>query len=123
MRRLVLPLALAALLALAGLVVVQLLQPAQSLTPVEQARQLAGELRCPDCQSLSVAESRTAAVSSNETTPTMRRSATIAPNPRPSFVPSRRLAMKDVMVLPNGVVEVGSVRIRRAVRDPRAPGG
>ena len=61
MRRLALPLAFAALLALAGLAAVQLMQPAQSLTPVEQARQLAAELRCPDCQSLSVAESRTAA--------------------------------------------------------------
>ncbi len=56
-----LPLALAALLALGGLVAVGLLRPAEPLTPAEQARHLAAELRCPDCQSLSVAESHTAA--------------------------------------------------------------
>lgn len=61
MRRLALPLAVAALLALGGLVAVQLLRPVEPLTPVEQARQLGAELRCPDCQALSVAESHTAA--------------------------------------------------------------
>ena len=61
MRRWALPLALAALLALAGLAAVQLLRPVEPLTAAEQARELAAELRCPDCQSLSVAESHTAA--------------------------------------------------------------
>ena len=37
-----------------------LLQPAPALTPDEQAQRLAAELRCPDCQALSVAESHTA---------------------------------------------------------------
>jgi cytochrome c-type biogenesis protein CcmH len=36
-------------------------QPAAPTTRQEQARALAAELRCPDCESLSVAESRTAA--------------------------------------------------------------
>ena len=51
-------------LGLAGLALVVLLavaQPAPSATRQEQARALAAELRCPDCESLSVAESRTAA--------------------------------------------------------------
>lgn len=61
MRRLALPLALAALLALTALVVLEVLRPAAPLTAAEQAHQIAGELRCPDCQSLSVAESQTAA--------------------------------------------------------------
>lgn len=61
MRRLLLPLAVAALLALGGLTVVQLLQPAPGLTQAEQAQRLAAELRCPDCQALSVAQSQTAA--------------------------------------------------------------
>ena len=60
MRRLALPVAVAALLALGGLVAVQLLRPAAPATQVEQARQVAAELRCPDCQALSVAESQTA---------------------------------------------------------------
>ena len=37
-----------------------LLQPAPALTADEQAQRLAAELRCPDCQALSVAESHTA---------------------------------------------------------------
>ena len=61
MRRVALPIALAALLALVALVLLELLRPAPALTQAEQAHQIAGELRCPDCQSLSVAESRTAA--------------------------------------------------------------
>ena len=61
MRRLALPLAVAALLALAALVLLEVLRPAAPLTAAEQAHLIAGELRCPDCQSLSVAESQTAA--------------------------------------------------------------
>lgn len=61
MRRIALPVALAALLALGGLVVLELLRPAAAPTPAEQARQVAAELRCPDCQALSVAESQTVA--------------------------------------------------------------
>jgi len=60
-RRWALPLAIAALLALGGLAAVQLLRPAQPPTTDEEARQLAAEMRCPDCQSLSVADSHTAA--------------------------------------------------------------
>lgn len=61
MRRFALPIAMAALLALGALVLVDLLAPAAPLTQAEQAAQIAGELRCPDCQALSVAESQTAA--------------------------------------------------------------
>jgi cytochrome c-type biogenesis protein CcmH len=61
MRKVALPIAVAALLALGGLVVLELVRPAVVPTRAEQARQVAAELRCPDCQSLSVAESQTAA--------------------------------------------------------------
>lgn len=61
MRRWALPIAVAALLALAALVLVELLRPAAAPTQAEQAQQVAGDLRCPDCQALSVAESQTAA--------------------------------------------------------------
>jgi cytochrome c-type biogenesis protein CcmH len=61
MRRLALPFALGALLALGALVVVELVRPATPPTQAEQARQIADDLRCPDCQALSVAESETAA--------------------------------------------------------------
>ena len=60
MRRLALPFAVAALLALGGLVALELLRPAAPATQAEEARGIAGELRCPDCQALSVAESQTA---------------------------------------------------------------
>ena len=55
------PIAIAALVALAGLVMVELVRPAPAPTQTEQAQQIAAELRCPDCQALSVAESETAA--------------------------------------------------------------
>jgi cytochrome c-type biogenesis protein CcmH len=61
MRRLALPIAMAALLALGGLVVLELVRPATPPPQAEQARRIANELRCPDCQALSVAESETAA--------------------------------------------------------------
>jgi cytochrome c-type biogenesis protein CcmH len=61
MRRLALPIALGALLAFAGLVVLELVRPSAAPTRTEQVRQIAAELRCPDCQALSVAESETAA--------------------------------------------------------------
>jgi cytochrome c-type biogenesis protein CcmH len=59
-RRLALPVAVAALLALGGLVALELLRPAPPATQAEEARGIAAELRCPDCQALSVAESQTA---------------------------------------------------------------
>jgi cytochrome c-type biogenesis protein CcmH len=58
-RRLLVPAAALGLLAMVALVAVQLLRPAEPSTQAQQARQLAAELRCPDCQALSVAESRT----------------------------------------------------------------
>lgn len=61
MKGLALPLAVAALLALGGLVLIEVIRPSAPFTPAEQARQIAGELRCPDCQALSVAQSQTAA--------------------------------------------------------------
>jgi cytochrome c-type biogenesis protein CcmH len=55
-----LPVAVAALLALGALVILELVRPSAPPTQAEQARQIAAELRCPDCQALSVAESQTA---------------------------------------------------------------
>jgi cytochrome c-type biogenesis protein CcmH len=60
MRSLLMPVALAALLAVAAVAALGVLRPGSQPTIAEQARQLAAELRCPDCQALSVAESRTA---------------------------------------------------------------
>jgi cytochrome c-type biogenesis protein CcmH len=61
MRSWIWPLAAGALLATAALVALTSLQPSAPSTPGGQAAALAAELRCPDCQGLSVAESRTAA--------------------------------------------------------------
>ncbi len=58
-RRTAFTVALMALLALAAVVAVDLLRPAPALTLAQQAAQLESELRCPDCQGLSVAESHT----------------------------------------------------------------
>jgi cytochrome c-type biogenesis protein CcmH len=55
------PLAALALGALVIGVVAASLRPSTPPTAAEQARLLAAELRCPDCQALSVAESRTVA--------------------------------------------------------------
>jgi cytochrome c-type biogenesis protein CcmH len=60
-RRYALPIAMAALLALGALILFDALGHAPALTQTEQAAQVASELRCPDCQSLSVGESQTAA--------------------------------------------------------------
>lgn len=67
MRRLALPIAVAALLALGALVALEALRPDAPLTAAEQAQRIAAELRCPDCQSLSVAESQTAAAAAIRT--------------------------------------------------------
>ena len=64
MRRLLTTVAAVALLALGALVALQLTRPSLPSSPDEQAAQLAAELRCPDCQALSVAESRTRAADS-----------------------------------------------------------
>ncbi len=58
-RRTAFTLAIVALLALAAAVVVDLMRPAPALTRAQEAQQLESELRCPDCQGLSVAESHT----------------------------------------------------------------
>jgi cytochrome c-type biogenesis protein CcmH len=52
--------ALGALLATLAMVTVVALRPAEAPGPVERADALARELRCPDCQGLSVADSPTA---------------------------------------------------------------
>jgi cytochrome c-type biogenesis protein CcmH len=57
MRSYAFPIALAALLALGGLVAVMALRPGGAPSQGEVARQIAAELRCPDCQGLSVADS------------------------------------------------------------------
>lgn len=59
MSRWLLPVALAALLALAGVAAVAVLD-GPAATRAEQAHRLAAELRCPDCAGLSVAESSSA---------------------------------------------------------------
>lgn len=59
MRALLLPVSVAALLALGALALFTALQPAVAPTRVEQAARLATELRCPDCAGLSVAQSTT----------------------------------------------------------------
>ena len=61
MRRWLLLLATAGLIALGIAVAVVALQPPPAQTAEGQALQLAGELRCPDCEALSVAESHTGA--------------------------------------------------------------
>ena len=61
MRRWLTPLAALALAARAAAILVAVTRPVPPIERAAQARQLAAELRCPDCQSLSVAESRTAA--------------------------------------------------------------
>jgi cytochrome c-type biogenesis protein CcmH/NrfF len=60
MRSLALPIAAAALLALVAVAALQLVVPREPPTAAERAHTIAAELRCPDCQALSVAESRTA---------------------------------------------------------------
>jgi cytochrome c-type biogenesis protein CcmH len=57
MRRSAFPVAVAALLALVALVALTVLRPQVAPTRTEAATQLAGQLRCPDCAGLSVAES------------------------------------------------------------------
>jgi cytochrome c-type biogenesis protein CcmH len=57
MSRVGLPIAGAALVALAALAAVSLLRPGPIATRVESAAALAAELRCPDCEGLSVADS------------------------------------------------------------------
>jgi cytochrome c-type biogenesis protein CcmH len=61
MKGLALPVAAAALLALGALVALEVLRPTPALSPAEQELRIAADLRCPDCQALSVAESHTAA--------------------------------------------------------------
>ncbi len=63
MRRQAVPLAAAALVALVALLVVGLARPAVAPSRAEQAAQLAGALRCPDCAGLSVAESTSGSAS------------------------------------------------------------
>ena len=60
MRSLALPVAAAALLALAAVAALQALRPSDQ-TMADQSRAIAAELRCPDCEGLSVAESHTVA--------------------------------------------------------------
>jgi cytochrome c-type biogenesis protein CcmH len=60
-------LALAGLGLLAAGILAAALQPTPAPTIDQQAERLAGELRCPDCQGLSVAESHTAAANAIRT--------------------------------------------------------
>ena len=59
MRRLLPAIALGAVLALAALLLVYALRPGPDPTALQRADALATELRCPDCQGLSVADSPT----------------------------------------------------------------
>jgi cytochrome c-type biogenesis protein CcmH len=64
MSRPLLPLAGVAAVAAAGLVAITLLSTPAPVTDVERTKSLSAQLRCPDCQALSVAESRTRAADS-----------------------------------------------------------
>jgi cytochrome c-type biogenesis protein CcmH len=57
MRTLAVPVAAGAMLALVALIGLTYLRPPGHPTRAELAHQIAGELRCPDCQGLSVADS------------------------------------------------------------------
>jgi cytochrome c-type biogenesis protein CcmH len=59
-RRYAFPIALGALLALGGLVALLVLRPGVAPSQAEVAHQIAADLRCPDCQGLSVADSSSA---------------------------------------------------------------
>jgi cytochrome c-type biogenesis protein CcmH len=59
MRRLAVPIAAAALAALLVLIALNALRPGQPVSRTEAGAGIAAELRCPDCQSLSVADSHT----------------------------------------------------------------
>ena len=59
-RRFAFPIALGALLALGGLVALILVRPGGAPTQAELSHQVAADLRCPDCQGLSVADSSSA---------------------------------------------------------------
>jgi cytochrome c-type biogenesis protein CcmH len=54
------PIALGALLALGGLILLLVLRPGLAPSQAEVAHQIAADLRCPDCQGLSVADSSSA---------------------------------------------------------------
>jgi len=56
-RRYAFPIALGALLALGGLVAVMVLRPGLAPSQAEVGHEIASDLRCPDCQGLSVADS------------------------------------------------------------------
>jgi cytochrome c-type biogenesis protein CcmH len=59
-RRYAFPVALGALLAMAAVVALLALRPGSAPTQAEVAHQIAADLRCPDCQGLSVADSSSA---------------------------------------------------------------
>jgi len=59
--RRLLPVAAGALLALLAIGALQVLRPSDPPSRAEAAEQLASELRCPDCQGVSVADSHTSA--------------------------------------------------------------
>jgi cytochrome c-type biogenesis protein CcmH len=61
MRRLLVPVAAGALAGVAVLLLVVAIRPAPEPTRAELSHQLAAELRCPDCEALSVADSQTRA--------------------------------------------------------------
>ena len=63
MRRWLPLVALGLVIAVAGIVVTLATAPTAALTDAERADALAAELRCPDCQGLSVADSPTASAS------------------------------------------------------------
>ena len=78
-----------ALAALGVMIVVAWLRPSAPMSPAQQAAQLEAQLRCPDCQGLSVAESQTTAAGAIRTEVAQRLASGQAPDQVRAYFVSR----------------------------------